>query len=209
MLTLAILAGGKSQRMGQDKAIMPFRGEALVRRVLDRLAGLAAEVIVIAPGSQEYLSLGLRIVADLILGRGPLGGLYTALFAASHPVVAAVACDMPFVSAELLTHQRDILFADNMDVVVPSSERGLEPLHAIYRRETCLPAVREALAAGEQRLISWFPLVKVRILSPEETNPFDPRGLMFLNINTPDELTQAEKLAGENIPPTTDNGVGN
>jgi len=61
MLTLAILAGGKSRRMGQDKAIMPFRGEALVRRVLDRLAGLAAEVIVIAPGSQEYLSLGIRI----------------------------------------------------------------------------------------------------------------------------------------------------
>ncbi|MBE3037368.1 MAG: molybdenum cofactor guanylyltransferase [Chloroflexi bacterium] len=207
MLTLAILAGGKSQRMGQDKAIMPFRGEALVRRVLDRLAGLAAEVIVIAPVSQEYLSLGIRIVPDWLPGRGPLGGLYTALFAASHPAVAAVACDMPFVSADLLAHLRDLLFSDNMDVVVPSSERGLEPLHAIYRRETCLPAVREALDSGEQRLISWFPRVKVRILTPEETNPFDPHGLMFLNVNTPDELAQAEKLAGENIPLITHNGV--
>jgi len=207
MLTLAILAGGKSQRMGQDKAIMPFRGEALVRRVLDKLAGLEAEVIVIAPGSQEYLSLGIRNVPDRLPGRGPLGGLYTALFAASHPAVAVVACDMPFVNADLLAYQRDLLFSNNMDVVVPSSERGLEPLHAIYRRETCLPAVREALDAGEQRLISWFPRVKVRILTPEEINHFEPCDLIFLNVNTPDELARAEKLAGEKIPLTTLNGV--
>ncbi len=207
MLTLAILAGGKSQRMGQNKAIIPFRGEALVRRVLDRLAGLAAEVIVIAPDSQEHLSLGIKIAPDQFPGRGPLGGLYTALFVASHPAVAVVACDMPFANADLLAHQRDILFSDNMDVVVPSSERGLEPLHAIYRRETCLQAVREALDAGNQRLISWFSRVKVRILTPVETNPFDPRGLMFLNVNTPDELAQAEKMAGENNPLTTHNGV--
>jgi molybdopterin-guanine dinucleotide biosynthesis protein A len=198
MLTLAILAGGKSLRMGQDKAIMSFRGEALVHRILNRLAGLAAEVIVIAPESLEYLSLGIGIVPDILPGCGPLGGLYTALFAASHTAVAAIACDMPFANAELLTHQLDILFSDNMDVVVPSSEKGLEPLHAIYRRDTCLPVVREALEAGEQRLISWFPSVKVRILIPEETNPFDHRGLMFLNVNTPDEHAQAEKLAGEN-----------
>jgi molybdopterin-guanine dinucleotide biosynthesis protein A len=198
MLTLAILAGGKSQRMGQDKAIVPFQGETLLHRVLDRLAGLAAEVIVIAPGSQEYLSLGIRIAPDQLPGRGPLGGLYTALFSASQPAVAVVACDMPFVNADLLAYQRDILFSMNMDVVVPSSEGGLEPLHAIYRRETCLPVVREALDAGEQRLISWFLHVKVRILTSEETNPFDPRGLLFMNVNTPEELVQAEKLAGEN-----------
>jgi molybdopterin-guanine dinucleotide biosynthesis protein A len=198
MLTLAILAGGKSQRMGQDKAIVPFQGETLLHRVLDRLAGLAAEVIVIAPGAQEYLSIGIKIAPDQLPGRGPLGGLYTALFSASQPAVAVVACDMPFVNADLLVYQRDILFSMNMDVVVPSSEGGLEPLHAIYRRETCLPVVREALDAGEQRLISWFPHVKVRILTTEETNPFDPRGLLFLNVNTPEELVQAEKLAGEN-----------
>ncbi len=207
MFTLAILAGGNSQRMGQDKAIMPFRGETLVRRVLDRLAGLAAEAIVIASESQKYLSLGIRIVPDLLPGRGSLGGLYTALFSASQPAVAVVACDMPFVNADLLAHQRDILFSDNMDVVVPSSRKGLEPLHAIFRRETCLPAVREALDAGEQRLISWFPRVRVRVLLPEETNPFDPRGLMFFNVNTPEELAQAEKIAEENTHPKTNNGI--
>lgn len=177
---------------------MPFRGEALVLRVLDRLAGLAAEVIVIAPESQAYLSIGTRIAPDLFPGRGPLGGLYTALCAASHPAIAAVACDMPFVNAGLLAHQRDILFADKMDVVVPSSEKGLEPLHAIYRRATCLPVMRAALEAEDQRLISWFPRVKVCILTTEETKPFDPCGLMFINVNNPYEFVQAEELAGEN-----------
>jgi molybdopterin-guanine dinucleotide biosynthesis protein A len=206
MLTIAILAGGKSQRMGQNKSIVPFQGETLVRRVIDRLAGLEAEVIVIAPKTRNNLSLGVKVVPDLIPGRGPLGGLYTGLSAASHQAVAAVACDMPFVNAGLLAHQRDILLSDNWDVVIPSSEGGLEPLHAIYRRDTCLPIVREAMNKGEQRLISWFPHIKVCILSPSETKPFDTQGLMFLNINTPEELLQAEKLANESSLIKTDTG---
>jgi molybdopterin-guanine dinucleotide biosynthesis protein A len=206
MLTLAILAGGKSLRMGQDKAVMLFNGESLVCRVLNRLGGLASEIIVIAPGFQEYLSLGIRVTPDLYFGYGPLGGLYTALFTATYSAIAVVACDMPFADSDLFAYQRDILFSENNDVVVPSSERGLEPLHAIYRRESCLPAVREALDAGEKRLISWFPRVRVRILTSEETSPFDPLGLMFLNVNTPEELVQAEKIALENTPlPRHDN----
>jgi molybdopterin-guanine dinucleotide biosynthesis protein A len=130
----------------------------------------------------------------LLPERGPLGGLFTALSATTNEAVALVACDMPFVSAELLIYELDILVADNMDVVVPSSEKGLEPLHAIYRRNTSLPVVRRAINSGEQRLISWFPDVKVRILSRDETRHFDPRGLSFLNINTPEELALAEKL---------------
>lgn len=196
-LTLAILAGGNSQRMGQDKALMSFQGEPLIHRVIDRLAGLAAEVMVITPNPQAYLSLGLRITPDLIPGHGPLGGLFTALSVASHSELALVACDMPFVNAGLLAHQLDILFSENVDAVIPSSRDGLEPLHAIYRRKTCLSAVREALADGEKRMISWFPRIRVRFLTLEETNPFDPRGLFFMNVNTQDELKQAEKLASE------------
>jgi molybdopterin-guanine dinucleotide biosynthesis protein A len=82
-----------------------------------------------------------------------------------------------------------------VDVVVPSSDKGLEPLHAVYRKETSLPAVKEALDSGERRLVSWFHNVKVRILTQKETIPYDPGGLMFLNINTPEEFSKAEKLA--------------
>lgn len=195
--------------MGQDKAFLPFRGEALVHRILDRLAGIAAEVIVIAPRSFEYNSLNIKIEPDRLPGHGALGGLYTALFAATYPAVAVVACDMPFVNSEMLIHQSVLLFSNKMDVVVPSSEKGLEPLHAIYRRETCLPIVREALIAGKQRLISWFPDVKVQTLTLEETTHFDYAGLMFLNVNTLDELAQAEKLAGENISQTAHKSIRN
>ncbi len=101
MLTLAILAGGKSKRMGRDKSVLPFQGEALIQRVYKRLSGLAAEVIIIAPRTQENLSIGIRIAEDILPGRGPLGGLYTALSIASNEAVALVACDMPFVSPDL------------------------------------------------------------------------------------------------------------
>ncbi len=74
--------------------------------------------------------------------------------------------------------------------------KDLEPLHAIYRRNTCLPVVDKAIHSGEQRLISWFPDVKVRILTKDETRPFDALGLSFLNVNTPEELLAAEKLDG-------------
>ena len=197
MITLAILAGGKSRRMGQDKALTPFLGRPLIFQVLDRLATLAEEMIVVAPASGEFLSLGPRIVPDLLPARGPLGGLYTALFSASHPVVIVVGCDMPFVSADLLVYEGDILSSENMDAVIPSSDKDPEPLHGIYRRDACLPAVQESLDRGEGRMILWFPQAKVRVLTPEETKPFDPRRLVFFNVNTPDELSQAERWAGE------------
>ena len=195
---MVILAGGKSQRMGQDKAFIRFQGEVLIRRIMDRLAGLAEEMIVIAPRPLAHLPKDIKIIPDLIPERGPLGGLYTALSAASHPAVAVVACDMPFVNPKLLAYQRDILISRDMDIVVPSSKKGLEPLHAVYRRDSCLPPVRRTLEGGEGQLISWFPSVKVRILALKECKAFDPLGLTFLNVNTPKELKDAELLASEN-----------
>ena len=194
LTTLIILAGSKSQRMGQDKAFIRFQGETLILRILDRLAGLAQEVIVIAPRSTENLPQDIKFVPDLIPGRGPLGGLYSALITASHQAVAVVACDMPFVSAKMLSYQRDLLISENADVVVPSSEKGLEPLHALYRRDTCLPHVRQTLEAGKGQLISWFSSVKVHVLTPVESKVFDLNGQVFLNVNTPEELIKAEKL---------------
>jgi molybdopterin-guanine dinucleotide biosynthesis protein A len=198
LTTLIILAGGKSRRMGQDKAFIRFQGEVLIRRIMDRLAGLAEEVIVIAPRPQAHLPEDIKTIPDLIPARGPLGGLYTALSAASHPIVVVVACDMPFVNPKLLTYQRDILISQDMDIVVPSSEKGLEPLHAVYRRDSCLPPVHSTLEAGEGQLVSWFQSVKVRILAPKECKAFDHLGLTFLNVNTPKELKEAELLASEN-----------
>ncbi|MCJ7583473.1 MAG: molybdenum cofactor guanylyltransferase [Anaerolineales bacterium] len=197
MITLAIQAGGESSRMGKDKALLPFLGHPLILRVVDRLAAFADEVVVTANNPADYAFLGLLLFADLLPGRGALGGLYTAINVAKNPLVAVAACDMPFASRALFEYERDLLIETGADVVIPSSAEGLEPLHAVYRRATCLPAIQDALAAGEWKLIAWFPAVKVRMLTPAETARHDPQGLAFLNLNTPEEFRRAERLATE------------
>jgi molybdopterin-guanine dinucleotide biosynthesis protein A len=196
-LSLVIQAGGKSSRMGSDKALKPFLGQALVQRVVDRLAHLAGEVIVTTNHPEAYASLHLRTAADPFPGRGTLGGMYTALACASLPFVAVVACDLPFASAAMFTSMVEILEGEAVDAVVPRSDGGLEPLHAVYRRETCLPAVRHAVEAGELKTIDWFPRVRLREFTLDEAIECDPSGLAFWNINTPQEFEEAERVAGE------------
>ena len=194
-MTLAVQAGGESRRMGQDKGLVPLLGQPLVTRAIERLGWLAEEVLVTTNQPEAYRFLGIPLYPDLIPGVGALSGLYTALSAARNPLVAVVACDMPFASPDLLSFARDRLLAEDADVSVPHSAEGYEPFHAVYRRETCLPAVKNALDAGERRLISWFKDVKVAVLQPDEIARYDPQGLAFWNLNTPDELRQAEEIA--------------
>lgn len=181
--------------MGEDKALKPFLGRPLIQRVLDRLAPIADELIVTTNRPAEYTFLNLHFVPDLKPGRGPLGGLYTAIAAATHPFVAVVACDMPFASAKFIESAHRLMVKEEADVVIAKTEEGYEPFHALYRRETCLPAIESAIEADLWKVISWFPQVKVRILSPDEIKNFDLSGLCFWNLNTPEEFLQAEERA--------------
>jgi len=195
MLTVAIQAGGESKRMGQDKGLVTFQGQPLIVRVLNRIAPIADELVVTSNQPENYQFLGLTPIADRLPGRGALGGLYTALDAAHHLAVAVVACDMPFVNPLLLAFQLQMLNETGADLVIPRTEGGLEPFHAVYRRDTCLPHVRAALQFDQRRVDAWFPLVNVVDLSPETMQPYGRLGLAFLNINTPEELQQAEQIA--------------
>ncbi len=204
MLTVCIQAGGQSSRMGEDKALKTFLGRPLIQRVVERLAPIAEEVIVTTNHPGDYRFLNLPLFPDLKPGRGALGGLYTALASASQPIVAVVACDMPFASAALLEAASRLLVAEGADVVIPSeapSEKqtkksaGYEPLHAVYRRSTCLSAIEAAIDADQWKVIAWFPQVEVRALTPEEVKQYDPSGLAFWNVNTPEEFAKAEELA--------------
>jgi len=195
MLTICIQAGGESRRMGQDKALLPFLGRPLIQRVVDRLSPIADETIVTTNRPDDYRFLGLPLYPDLKPGRGALGGLYTALASATFEIVAVVACDMPFASPSLLEAGYRLLIEEEADVVIPDSGEGLEPLHAVYRRETCLPAIESAIKADQWRLISWFPQVRVRVLQPDEVKLYDPQGLAFWNLNTPEEFAEGEKTA--------------
>ncbi len=195
MLTLVIQAGGQSSRMGQDKALMSFLGRPLIERVLERLSPIADEVVIITNRPEGYRYLSIPLFPDVIPDRGALGGLYTALKVAGNSEVAVVACDMPFASAEILTAAQNTLKDESIDAVIPKTERGLEPLHAVYRRSTCLPAVEAAIQADNWRMISWHDHVKVHHLSPETTKQLDLTQYTFMNLNTPEEFGQAEALA--------------
>ena len=195
MLTIVIQSGGESRRMGQDKALLPFLGQPLIQRIVQRLLAVADELIVTTNQPGAYHFLGLPLFSDTYPARGALGGLQTALASARQPLVAVVACDMPFASPDLFTFQARVLQDETVDIVIPLTPAGYEPLHAVYRRETCLPAVEWALEHDQWKLISWFSKVKVRALSAEECRLHDPQGLAFANVNTPQELAEAESTA--------------
>jgi molybdopterin-guanine dinucleotide biosynthesis protein A len=195
MLTVCIQAGGASSRMGEDKALKPFMGRPLIQRVIDRLSPIADEIIVTTNRPDDYSFLEHRLCPDLKPDRGALGGLYTAIASAAHPHVAVVACDMPFASPKLIEAMSRLLVKNEADVVIAKTEHGYEPLHAVYRRDTCLPAIASAIDADLWKVIAWFPQVKVYELSSEEIQSSDPDGLAFWNVNTPEEFAEAEKIA--------------
>lgn len=176
---------------------MPFLGRPLIQRVADRLRPIADEILVTTNRPEAYAFLGLRLIPDLLPGRGALGGLYTAIASAGGDLVAVVACDMPFASATLLETAANLLLREEADVVIPKTGEGYEPFHAVYRRATCLPAIRSAIEAAQWKAIAWFPSVNVRTLTPAEVRAADPSGLAFWNVNTPAEFAEAERLASQ------------
>ena len=180
--------------MGQDKALLPFIGQPLIQRLVTRLRPIANEIIISANKPEAFGFLGLPLFPDEI-PRGALGGLYTAIKKASHPFVAVIACDMPFANPTLLEYQLRLLQDGNDDIAIPINAAGYEPLHAVYRRETCLPAIERALDHDQWKIISWFPNVNVRTLLPEECRIYDPQALAFWNVNTPQEFSEAEIIA--------------
>lgn len=192
-LSVAIQAGGKSLRMGQDKASLVFSGKPLIQWVFERAQTVADEILVIANEPGKYPFLDCAIYPDAIPGSGPLGGLYTALLRAQSPAVGVLACDMPFANPNLLVFEQALLLSASVDVVIPQTGKGLEPFHAVYRRETCLPLVREALQNGETRVVDWLRNARVTYLQPIDMQAIDPYQMAFHNLNTPEQVLMAEQ----------------
>lgn len=196
-MSVVIQAGGESRRMGYNKALAPFLGQTLIQRVISRLAPIADELLVTSnqPALLEFL--GFPVFPDLVPGQGALSGMFTALSIANYSLVAVVACDMAFASPSLLVAEREELLKRDADGVVPQTETGYEPFHAVYRKEICQKSVKAALDAGQRRADAWFSNVNLIFFTPDQIRPYDPRGEAFININTPQELHQAELRASE------------
>ena len=191
-LSLAILAGGRSSRMGTDKAFVRVLGRPLIEEILSQAAGLGTESLIITNRPAEYAYLGVPLFGDVLPDMGPLGGLYTALHSATRPHVLCIACDMPFVVRPLLDYLVSLI--PEGDAIVPRLNGEAEPFRAVYAR-TCLAPIRAALDAGRMRMISFFPDVPVRFVDEPEIDRFDPQHLSFFNVNTPEDLEQARRMA--------------
>ena len=179
--------------MGLDKGLLKFCGKPMLQNVLDRLNPLAEDKFIITEKIDDYRKFGLPIFQDIYKNYGALAGLHTGLKNAKHEIVYMVACDMPFADKKLFVYMREILEVSEVDVVIPLNEHGHEPMHAVYRKTTCLPAVENAIQSQKKRLISWFDQVKVIAVGERILKSFDPDLNAFLNINTPEELIAAEK----------------
>lgn len=195
-LSVVIQAGGNSSRMGTPKSHLQFLGMPLLERIFHILSPIAGEFLVVSNAELQPLDLPVRVVPDTIPGIGALGGLYTAMTEARNELVAVVACDLPFANAGILLAGADLLRQSGKDVAVPkSSAEYFEPLHAVYRREPCREAILKAIVEQKKRLISWFPDVQVLELDADFCRSYDPHGLAFFNINTPEDFSRAEALA--------------
>ena len=193
-ITLAIQAGGFSKRMGQDKALLPFNGLRLIEYIVHRGKQLTDDILVTTNQIASFQFLHLPLYPDLLSQRGTLVGVHTALSAATRPLVAIIGCDMPFFSPQLLAYQAQLLFETGADAAVPSSLDGLEPMHAVYRRDTCLAAIQTALEKNLHSLIGWLKFLQVVEITEDQIRPFDPGLRAFTNLNTPEEYQQAEAL---------------
>lgn len=189
-VTAAILAGGRSQRMGVDKTLLEIDGVSMLGRVAAAVGEVCSHVVVITTRPEAAATAGLSehvtIVPDDVGFRGPLGGIATALRTAVDPWVLAVAADMPWVSADVLRALWDL--RDDADVVVPRNEGGLEPLLALYRVEAALPVALELLEGGERRPVALYEALNVVEVPEARLRQIDPELRSLVNINTPHDF---------------------
>jgi molybdopterin-guanine dinucleotide biosynthesis protein A len=185
-LAAAILTGGRASRLGGvRKATLSVGGTPIIARQIAVLARLAAPIFLVT-SMEAPADADLSVVRDEFPGCGALGGIYTAIVASPHPRTLVVACDMPFLSGALIEHLASI----DADLVIPRTERGYEPLCAIYSR-ACAAPIRARLARGELEASRLPEGVRVAEVGPETLVAYDPDGLLFVNVNTPHDYERA------------------
>jgi molybdopterin-guanine dinucleotide biosynthesis protein A len=183
-----VLCGGRSRRMGSDKADLDLLGEALLDRVISQLEPLAAELLLACGPRERYLDRGLPIVLDRVPDAGPLGGIAAGLEVAQQDLVLVVACDMPRLSTRLMRRLLERARKERLDVCWFESERGVEPLCGVYSRR-CLEPIRAALAGGRRKVTGFItPELRTGVVRHVELEEDLRRRDCAVNLNTPEEL---------------------
>jgi molybdopterin-guanine dinucleotide biosynthesis protein A len=172
-ISAAVLAGGRSSRLGRNKALLPLGGKTVIETVLDEVSRCVDSITIITNSPEEFTNLGYPCRADLLPGGGPLSGIHAALTHCGTEYVLVVSCDIPLVSLTLFDELIEALPGN--DIVIFKHSQ-FEPLCALYRR-TCIPALEDLISHGEYRIIDLFPTLQVKVV---RTGSAD----IFKSINT-------------------------
>ena len=211
-VTGVILAGGKSRRMGENKALMRLGDDSLIKHVIRRMHLVTDELLIITNSPTEYAHLCLPMHGDIVPNTGALGGVYTGLTFASHDAVLCVACDSPFLEPKLLTYLVSAL--GEYDAVMPYTREKigvrnpspsdtaritLQTLCAAYSKR-CLPIIELMLQESELRVHALHERANIKRVSPDVWQPLDPEGISFFNINSPEDFDRANSFVRSQTP---------
>jgi molybdopterin-guanine dinucleotide biosynthesis protein A len=186
-ITCAILAGGRSLRMGRDKATIPIGNRLLVSRVYDVARTIFDRILIVSNHHTAIEGVDAPIVPDVLPQRSPMVGIVSALLHAATPYVFVLGCDMPFVEEEAIRFVAGQAFG--YDIVIPKTEKGYQPLHAVYSRAT-ISQLLTHIERGRFRIPEVFPFVTVHIVEGpglSEAGGFS----IFTNLNTEEDLARA------------------
>jgi molybdopterin-guanine dinucleotide biosynthesis protein A len=187
-----ILTGGASSRMGTDKALLELEGRSFVERIHTALGFVTTETRLVGGAVESAATIQLSVVPDVHVRWGALGGLHAALAACRAEWAIVVACDLPFITGELLVRLASL--RENFDAVVPVQQDGRwQPLCALYRTNVCRERVEELIAAGERRPRALLDRIRTRRASFDELKDLPGAARFFINVNTPEDYANARK----------------
>jgi molybdopterin-guanine dinucleotide biosynthesis protein A len=189
-----IIAGGQSKRFGEDKTLYKFMGRPLIERVIESVLPAIQKIAIVADDVEKFKYLGIPCYRDIVTGRGPFGGIYTALVTSETERAFMVACDMPDLNPDLIGYMVSI--SEGYDVTIPLVAGRYEPLHAIYAR-TCRGPIEQSMKNGKRRIISFFSEVTLREMTESEISAFIDPAIAFRNINYRNEASKQNNITRE------------
>lgn len=190
-ITAIILAGGKSSRMGKDKAFVAFSGRPLIEILIDKISSVFGDLIIVTNKPALYRKYGLRIEVDITKDKGPLAGIYTGLISSEDNYNFIFACDMPFLSRDLIRYMAGE--RDGYDAVIPEYNGRLEPLCAVYSK-SCIRPIETELSRNNLKISDFTKYINARIIRGDEISKFGSDRILFANINTPEDMNNLTRL---------------
>jgi molybdenum cofactor guanylyltransferase len=189
-VTIAILAGGRSRRMGRNKSFVSVQGKPMIEHILESLTPLNVPKIIITNSAYDYRQYHLPLFADVIPDQGALGGIYTALYHSATPYALCVACDMPFLNIQVIQHILSL--RETHDAVAVCINNVWQPFPAVYHKNLA-PSLREAIDSRRLQMQKILNQMAIYPVVPEDIQHIDPDLRSFTNINTPTELEIAQR----------------